>query len=89
MVVDANHKTHLRQLTIGRDFGTSLEVLQGLQPDDWIVVNPPDSIDEGENVRVKQVAQPPRPAQPDDSESPASAPHTKAPAMNGAPGAKR
>ncbi len=89
VVVDANHKTHLRQLTIGRDFGTSLEVLQGLQPDDWIVVNPPDSIDEGENVRVKQVAQPPRPAQPDASESPASAPHPKAPATNGAPGAKR
>ena len=47
VVVDANHRTHLRQLTIGRDFGTTLEVLQGLEPNDWIVVNPADSLDEG------------------------------------------
>src|ERR1700739_2676363 len=39
VVVDANHKTHLQQLMIGRDYGTSLEVLQGLKPDDWIVFN--------------------------------------------------
>ena len=29
VVVDDNHKTHLQPLTIGRDYGTSLEVLQG------------------------------------------------------------
>jgi RND family efflux transporter MFP subunit len=55
VVVDANHKTHLQQLTIGRDYGTALEVLQGLKPDDWIVLNPPDSIDEGMQVNVKVV----------------------------------
>jgi len=31
VVVDANHKTHLKPLTIGRDYGTTLEVLQGLE----------------------------------------------------------
>ncbi len=31
VVVDDNHKTHLQPLTIGRDYGTSLEVLQGLE----------------------------------------------------------
>ena len=56
VVVDGNHKTHLRALTIGRDYGTSLEVLQGLSAEDWIVLNPPDSIDEGESVKVKEVA---------------------------------
>jgi RND family efflux transporter MFP subunit len=55
VVVDANHRTHLQQLTIGRDYGTALEVLQGLKPDDWIVLNPPDSIDEGMQVNVKAV----------------------------------
>jgi RND family efflux transporter MFP subunit len=58
VVVDANHKIHLQPLTIGRDFGTSLEVLNGLKAQDWIVLNPADSLDEGEEVRVKQVAQP-------------------------------
>ena len=53
VVVDANHKTHLQQLAIGRDYGTALEVLQGLKPDDWIVLNPPDSLDEGMLVNVK------------------------------------
>jgi RND family efflux transporter MFP subunit len=56
IVVDSNHKIHLRPLTIGRDYGTSLEVLQGLQESDWIVVNPADSLDEGEEVRVKETA---------------------------------
>ena len=89
VVVDANHKTHLRQLTIGRDFGTTLEVLQGLEPNDWIVVNPADSLDEGQDVRVKQIAQAAGPAQPDARGAPASAPQPKTPTPNGAPGAKR
>ena len=89
VVVDANHKSHLRELTIGRDFGTTLDVVHGLKPDDWIVVNPPDSINEGEDVRVKQVAQTPGLAQPDATGTPAPAPQPKAPATNGAPGAKR
>ncbi|HET9994785.1 MAG TPA: efflux RND transporter periplasmic adaptor subunit [Candidatus Acidoferrum sp.] len=55
VVVDANHKTHLRPLTIGRDYGTTLEVLQGLEPRDWIVLNPADSLEEGQEVRVKEI----------------------------------
>lgn len=89
VVVDADHKTHLRPLTIGRDFGTTLEVLQGLQPSDWIVVNPPDSINDGESVRVKEVEHAPKPSEPEASGAPGSGPQPKAPAKNGAPGAKR
>ncbi len=56
IVVDANHKMHLRPLTIGRDYGTTLEVLQGLESSDWIVLNPADSLDEGQEVHVKEIA---------------------------------
>src|SRR3989475_9229959 len=56
VVVDANHKIHLRQITVGRDYGTNLEVLQGLDPKDWIVLNPEDSLEEGQEVRVKEIA---------------------------------
>jgi RND family efflux transporter MFP subunit len=59
IVVDANHKIHLQPLTIGRDYGTSLEVLSGLHVDDWIVINPADSLEEGAQVRVKPAPQPP------------------------------
>jgi len=62
VVIDADHKTHLRALTIGRDYGTSLEVLQGLSINDWIVVNPADSLEEGVHVNVKQVPQSAEPA---------------------------
>ena len=56
VVVDANHKVHLKALTIGRDYGTALEVLQGLEESDWIVLNPADSLDEGQEVHVKETA---------------------------------
>jgi RND family efflux transporter MFP subunit len=69
VTVDANHRTHLRQLTIGRDYGTTLEVLQGLEPNDWIVLNPADSLEEGQEVRVKETAKATAPGQP----APASA----------------
>lgn len=61
-VVVENNRVRLQPLQIGRDYGTSLEVLTGLKPDDWIVLNPPDSIENGEEVHVKQVANPLTPA---------------------------
>jgi hypothetical protein len=83
VVVDANNKAHLRPLTIGRDYGTTLEVLQGLEASDWIVLNPADSLDDGQEVRVKQVAQPAAPG------TPVQAPPSKAASPSGAPGAKQ
>lgn len=89
VVVDANHRIHLRPLVIGRDFGTSLEVLQGLQPSDWIVLNPPDSIDEGQEAHVKEISQV-SPQQPSGgAENPATPAQPHAPAPNSAPGAKK
>jgi len=58
VVIDANHRTRLQALTIGRDYGISLEVLTGLKPDDWIVLNPPDSLEDGQQVHVKEVNNP-------------------------------
>jgi RND family efflux transporter MFP subunit len=55
VTVDGNHKIHLRPITVGRDYGTTLEVLQGLDQNDWIVLNPADSLEEGQEVRVKEV----------------------------------
>jgi RND family efflux transporter MFP subunit len=53
--VDSSHKIHLKPLTIGRDYGTTLEILQGLEASDWIVLNPADSLEEGQEVRVKEI----------------------------------
>jgi RND family efflux transporter MFP subunit len=56
VIVDANHHIHLQPLTIGRDYGVTLEVLQGLKAGDWIVLNPADSLDDGQQVNVKEAA---------------------------------
>lgn len=55
-VVDAQNIVHLQPITIGRDFGTTIEVLQGLNVSDWLVLNPSDSIAD------KQPVHPQRPA---------------------------
>src|SRR5438309_4528072 len=75
VAVDANHRTHLKQLTIGRDYGTTLEVLQGLDASDWIVLNPADSLEEGQEVRVRETALNNPPSQP--AAQPNPAPGTK------------
>jgi RND family efflux transporter MFP subunit len=46
-LVGPDDKIELRPLNIGRDYGTSLEVLGGLTVSDQIVVNPPDSLEQG------------------------------------------
>jgi RND family efflux transporter MFP subunit len=77
VVVDSNHKARLQTLTIGRDYGVTLEVLNGLKAGDWIVLNPPDSLNDGQEVHVKEVPNPIAPAPaaaPKETPKPASAP---------------
>ncbi len=51
-VVIQNGQVAIVPVTIGRDFGDSLEVTSGLNANDQIVVNPPDSIAAGQKVQV-------------------------------------
>ncbi|MBV9912971.1 MAG: efflux RND transporter periplasmic adaptor subunit [Sinobacteraceae bacterium] len=51
-VLGASNRIHLRTIAEGRDFGTSVEVLSGLSHDDQVVINPPDSLSEGAEVRI-------------------------------------
>ena len=43
---------HMTNVTIGQDFGTSLEATYGVTPQDQIVINPPDSLADGAHVEV-------------------------------------
>lgn len=43
----------LRNVTVGRDFGSEIEVVSGLKPSDWVIVNPSDSLVSGEKVRLE------------------------------------
>jgi len=46
----------LKRVRIARDLGDAVEVTGGLSRDERIVANPPDSIDDGEEVRVMEAA---------------------------------
>ena len=50
--VDSTNHAHLHPITQGRDFGREIEVLSGVEPGDTLIVNPPDSISEGLQVRI-------------------------------------
>lgn len=56
-VVGSDNKIHLVKLAIGRDYGTTLEVLTGISAGDQVVLNPPDSLEEGQQVHVSQQQQ--------------------------------
>src|SRR5580658_3790697 len=51
-VVDNDSKVHLRSITIGRDYGATLEILGGIEATDRIIINPSDSLEEGQQVHV-------------------------------------
>jgi RND family efflux transporter MFP subunit len=51
-VVGPDSRINLKKITIGRDFGNVLEVLQGIEPTDRIVINPPDALEQGELVNL-------------------------------------
>jgi multidrug efflux system membrane fusion protein len=51
-VVDNEGKVRLRPISIGRDFGATLEILGGIEVSDQIVINPSDSLEEGQKVNV-------------------------------------
>ena len=50
--VDAGGLARLHKVVLGRDFGSAVEVLEGLPPGGRFVLNPPDSISEGMRVEV-------------------------------------
>ena len=50
--VDENHRAHILRVTPGRDFGSTIEILSGLSEGQAVIANPPDSLTEGEEVRV-------------------------------------
>src|SRR6185369_13243171 len=51
-VVGSDGKVQLKPVVIGRDYGTEVEILSGLQLSDSIILNPSDSLEEGQQVNV-------------------------------------
>jgi RND family efflux transporter MFP subunit len=54
-VVRGDH-AELVPITIGRDYGSTVEVINGLKPTDQVIVNPSDSLTTGTPVRINAQA---------------------------------
>ena len=48
-----NDRVHLQPVQIGHDYGATVEVIAGLQRADAVILNPSDSLTEGQPVRVE------------------------------------
>ncbi|MDP3559571.1 MAG: efflux RND transporter periplasmic adaptor subunit [Legionellaceae bacterium] len=56
--LDKNQRVVLKSITVGRDFGTVVEIDSGIQAGEAIILNPPDSIFDGQQVRLQSQADP-------------------------------
>jgi len=52
VAVVRNGQAQLVPVTIGRDYGTTVEIVSGLQPADQVIVSPSDSLTSGTRVRI-------------------------------------
>src|SRR5216110_2463802 len=53
-----DNRIHWQNIHVGRDFGTQLEVLDGLAENTGVVMNPTDDLHEGIQVQVKPAEEP-------------------------------
>lgn len=51
--VEPNGRVSLHEITLGRDFGTVIEVATGLKAGDAVILNPPASLETGASVRIQ------------------------------------
>ncbi len=54
--VDDKLRVHLQDITMGTDFGGTVQINHGIKPGERLIINPTDSIYEGQAVRLPQPA---------------------------------
>lgn len=54
--VDASSHVVLKPVTLGRDYGSDIEIVHGLNAEDNVILSPPDSLTDKAEVRVSQPA---------------------------------
>ena len=61
-VIGNDDIAHFQKVEVGRDFGTTVEIVAGLSPQERVVTNPGERLTEGVKVRVMNADSPSRPA---------------------------
>jgi hypothetical protein len=57
VAIVANDRVSFRSVSLGRDFGSAVEVQSGVEATDQIVVNPNDALNEGATVHASEARQ--------------------------------
>jgi len=55
-VLDSSNAVHFQRVTVGRDFGSQIEILSGLSAGQQVIANPNDSVQEGVKVHPTSVS---------------------------------
>jgi len=50
--VDANNRVRLKHIQLGRDFGSEIEIIGGIAPEDRVIVSPSDSLVNSQRVQI-------------------------------------
>jgi RND family efflux transporter MFP subunit len=50
--IDGQKRVKLKSIVQGRDFGSTIEILSGVEADEVVILNPPDSLTDGVQVRI-------------------------------------
>ncbi len=58
--VDSKNRVVLKPVEVGRDYGSDVEIVRGLDTNDKVILSPPDSLSDGLTVRVATPAKPAR-----------------------------
>jgi RND family efflux transporter MFP subunit len=53
-IVNQKNQVELRKVTIGHDFGDTIQIVAGVRSTDAVIANPPDSLTNGMNVAVQK-----------------------------------
>ena len=51
-IVNSQNQVELRKVTLGHDFGDTIEILTGVRSGDAVIANPPDSLTNGMRVAL-------------------------------------
>jgi len=55
-VVNSQNQVELRKVTLGHDFGDTIEIVSGVHQTDAVIANPPDSLTNGMQVAVQSAS---------------------------------
>jgi RND family efflux transporter MFP subunit len=69
-VIDDQHRAHFKTVVVGRDFGTTVEVAQGLSASDQVVDNPGEKIADNVEVEIHSAPNNGAVEQPEQPQSP-------------------